>query len=293
MNNSNDKTFDPQTLANDFCEVRRIYADFFARLTKADWEKPVKGGPKEWNLHETIAHLCALNGDGLESIRCAINGEAYEYTGLTDRYKFNEYKRRGIDEHLPLPTEDLCAKLLNILDQAAAVSRTLQPSQAEITSEMPIYNRPVKIIEGLCIIMFHSGLHHTAQVAEPAGHPPLWTELSIDIRHRIIGRVMRALSLLYRHDIGQDLRAVIVFRVDGPGGGNWYVQVSPESCTSDEGLVDYPTLTIHLRETDIFCKMFTARLNLPLALLSGQMKLRGDLRLFTKFGSLFKVDAKK
>jgi hypothetical protein len=38
--------------------------------------------------------------------------------------------------------------------------------------------------------------------------------------------------------------------------------------------------------------MFTARLNLPLALLSGQMRLRGNLRLFTRFGSLFKVDAK-
>lgn len=293
MNNSNDKTFDPQTLADDLCEVRRIYAEFFEKLTEADWRRPVKGAPQEWNLHETVAHLCALSGAGLESIRCAVDGEAYDYAGLTDRYKFNEYNRRGIVEHLPLPVEDLCSEFLNILDQAANISRNVLPPQIESTSEMPIYNRPVKNIEGLSIIMFHAGLHHTAQVAEPANHPPLWTELSPEIRHRVIGRVMRALSLLYRHDIGQDLRAVIAFRVDGPGGGNWYVSVSPELCSSDQGLVDRPTLTIHLRETDIFCKMFTARLNIPLALLSGQMKLHGDLLLFTKFGSLFKVDARK
>jgi hypothetical protein len=293
MNNSTDKTFDPQTLANDLCEVRRIYANFFAELSEADWERPVKGGAKEWNLHETVAHLCALNGDGLESIRCALNGDTYEFVGLTDRYKFNEYNRRGIDEHLSMPTKDLCAEFLAILDEAANISRNLLPSQSEIKSEMPIYNRPLNPIEGLSIIMFHAGLHHTAQVAEPAGLPPLWMQLSPEIRHRIIGRVMRALSLLYRHDLGEDLRAVIAFRVDGPGGGNWYVDVSPESCSSGEGLIDQPRLTIHLRKTDIFCKMFTSRLNLPLALLSGQMKLRGDLLLFTRFGSLFKVDAKK
>jgi hypothetical protein len=292
MNDSTSRTFDPQTLAADLCEVQRIYADFFAGLTEADWERPVKGGPKEWNLHETVAHLCALNGDGLESIQCVLQNEPFVFEGLTDRTQFNAYNRRGIEDHLSLPMGELCAEFLGILGQAANISRNLLPVQAEFTSEMPIYNRPTKIIEGLSIIMFHAGLHHTAQVAEPAGIPPLWRQLSPEIRHRVIGRVMRALSLLYRQDLGQDLRAVIAFRVDGPGGGKWYVEVSPEGCDSGEGEVDHPTLTIHLSKTDVFCKMFTARLNLPLALLSGEMKLRGNLLLFTRFGSLFKVDGK-
>ncbi len=83
---------------------------------------------------------------------------------------------------------------------------------------MPIYNRPVKVIEALSIIMFHAALHHSAQVSEPAGVPPLWQQLSPEIRHRIIGRVMRALSLLYRYDLGGDMRKVFSFRIDGPGG---------------------------------------------------------------------------
>jgi hypothetical protein len=293
MNDSSDNTFDPQTLAADLCEVQRIYAGFFAKLTDTDWERPVKGGPKEWNLHKTVAHLCALNGAGLESIRCALQGETYVFAGLTDRYQFNAFNQRGIDEHLSLPTKDLCAEFLDILEQTANIARNLLPLQAEITSEMPIYNRPVKIIEAMSIIMFHAGLHHTAQVAEPAGVLPLWMQLSPEIRHRVIGRVMRALSLLYRYDLGGDLRGVFAFRVDGPGGGKWYVDFSPESCVSGEGSVDHPNLTIHLRKTDVFCKMFTVRFNLPLALLTGQMKLRGDLRLFTRFGSLFSVDARQ
>jgi hypothetical protein len=82
--------------------------------------------------------------------------------------------------------------------------------------------------------MFHAGLHHTAQVVELAGLPPLWITLQPDIRHRVIGRVMRALSLLYRYDFSKDLLGVIGFRVDGPGSGNLYVEITPDSCNPVE-----------------------------------------------------------
>jgi hypothetical protein len=140
--------------------------------------------------------------------------------------------------------------------------------------------------------MFHAGLHHSAQVAEPAGVPPLWKQLSPEVRQRVIGRVLRALSLLYRQDLGGDLQAVFAFHIDGPGGGEWFLEVSPGATNSREGCVDHPSLTIRLRSTDVFCRMFTGRLNLPLDLLTGQMKLRGNLSLFPRMGSLFSVDAR-
>ena len=293
MNFSSDMTFDPETLADDLCEVQRIYANFFADLREDEWNRPPKGGSKEWTLHETVAHLCALTGEGLESIQCALQEQNYVFEGLDDRYQFNAYNRRGIDEHLSLPREELCAKFLDILEQAALIARNLHPGQAEMASEMAIYNRPVKIVEAMGIMMFHAGLHHSAQVAEPAGVPPLWMQLSPEIRHRVTGRVMRALSLLYRYDLGGDLQAIFVFDVDGPGGGKWHVDVSPTSTASSEGTVQKPSLIIHMRETAVFCRMFTKRLNLPVALLTGQMKLRGNLRLFPRFGSLFSVDARQ
>jgi hypothetical protein len=284
--------FDPQTLAGDLCEVHRIYANFFSGLKMDDWEKPVKAGSKEWNLHETVAHLCALTGAGLESIKHTLRGEPYIFDGLTDRYHFVAYNRHGIDEHLSLPMKELCAEFLNILDQTAFIARTLQPDQYELASEMPIYNRPVKLVEAMGIMMFHAGLHHSAQVAEPAGVPPLWKQLSPEIRHRVIGRVMRALSLLYRHDLGGDLQAVFAFEMEGLGGGCWHVDVSPDGTASVEGIAPHPSLVLHFRKTDRFCQLMTGRLNLPLALLTGQLKLRGDLRLFPRFGSLFSVDAR-
>jgi hypothetical protein len=156
---------------------------------------------------------------------------------------------------------------------------------------MPIYNRPIQIVEALAIIVMHAGLVHTAQVAEPAGVPPLWTKLPTDVRHRQIGRVMRAFSILYRHDIGDPLRASLHFRVDGPGGGDWHVEVAPEATASGEGAPDAPRLRLRFRSTDEFCRMPTVRLNLPLALLTGRLRVRGDLRLLRRMNQLFSVDA--
>jgi hypothetical protein len=286
-------TFDPQALADDLTEINRIYSRFFATLDESSWDKPAKGGPTEWTQHETVAHLCALHGVGLESIKSALRGEPYTYVGLDDRYQLNAYNRKGIDDHLHIPMRELFAEFLDIHNEAARIARDLRPDQTEIlTSPMPFYNRPLSIVEALGIMTFHAGIIHTAQVAEPAAVTPLWAQLSPEIRHRLIGRVMRAFSLLYRFDIGGSLRSTLVFRVDGIGGGEWYVNLSPEGSTSGEGVVDHPNLVIRLRDTTVFCQMLTGRFNLPLGLISGRMKLRGDLRLFLRMDTLFSVDAR-
>jgi len=286
-------TFDPKTLADDLTDVNQIYSRFFATIHESDWDKPVKGSPKEWTLHETIAHLCALHGVGLESVKHALSGEPYVYSGLDNRYQLNAYNRKGIDDHLAIPMKELYAKFLDIHDEAARIARDLRSDQTGLlTSPMPFYNRPVSIVEALSIMTFHAGVIHTAQVAEPAGVSPLWKQLSPGFRHRAIERVMRVFSLLYRQDIGGSMRATLVFRVDGPGGGEWHVDLSPDAPTSGEGIVDHPTLVIHLHETAVFCEMLTGRFNLLLGLISGRMKLHGDLRLFLQMDTLFSVDAR-
>jgi hypothetical protein len=285
-------TFDPLMLADDLDEVGRIYARFFADLDAASWDKPVKGGSREWRLHETVAHLCALNGDGLESIKHALQGEPYIFSGLDSRYGFNAFNRKGIDAHLAIPMKELCSTLLGILDEAARIAHSLRPDQAESTVQTPIYNRPVGIVEALSIICLHTGLFHSAQVAEPAGWPPLWKQLSPEIRHRMIGRTMLAFSLLYRKDIGGSLRTTFVFRVGGPGGGEWYLDVAPEAATSGEAVAQDPGLVIRLRDTGVFCRMLTSRLNLPLSLIVGALRLHGDLRLFLRMNTLLSVDAR-
>jgi hypothetical protein len=286
-----DTTFDPALLATDLDEICRIYADLFATMDATRWDEPVKRGRNEWTLHETIAHLCALNGAGLDSVIHSLRAEPYVFDGLDTRYQLNGYNRKGIDDHLDKAPAELCAEFLRVHGETAEITAKLRPEQAELTFPMAIYNRPVQIIEALSIITFHAGLVHTAQVAEPAGVPPLWTRLSPQVRRRQIGRAMRAFSLLYRHEIGDPLRTTFAFRVDGPGGGVWHVDVAPEGATAGEGHATRPGLTLRFRETDDFCRMMTVRLNAPLALVTRRLRLRGDLRLFRRMSKLFSVDA--
>jgi hypothetical protein len=276
-------------LAGDLREVSRIYADLFESVDTAGWDRPAQRGRDEWTLRETITHLCALNGDGLESITRTLHGEPYTFQGLGSRYDLKAYNRRGIDAHLGLEPEELIAEFFRVHDGAADIAAKLKPEQAQLTAVMPIYNRPIQIVEALGIIVMHTGLIHSAQVAEPAGVAPLWTQLSPDIRHREIGRQMRALSILYDRDIGGSLGAVLAFRIDGPGGGNWHVDVSPELATEGEGVAESPTLALRFRSSDDFCRMVTGRMSLPLALISRKLKPRGDLRLFLRMDKLFKV----
>lgn len=287
-----DTAFDLETLAGDLSEVRRVYAEFLVGSHGEAWDKSAQRGSEEWTLHETIAHQCALNGAGLESIKHTLRGEHYEFVGLDDRYRFDAYNREGIDRHLWIPRSELCAEFLGIFDQAAGIAGELRPDQAELAAQMPIYNRPVRIDEALSILIFHSGLVHSAQVAEPGGMPPLWTQLSPEFRHRLITRTMLPFSLLYRRDIGGALRATIVFRVDGPGGGEWYVHVSPDSSVFGEGSVERPSLVIHLRDTAVFCRMLTGRFHPLTGLLSRKLQLRGERRLFLRMETLFSVDAR-
>ncbi len=103
---------------------------------------------------------------------------------------------------------------------------------------------------------------------------------------------MLPLSLLYRRDIGGSLRTTFGFRIDGPDGGEWFVQVAPDSQTFGEGTAEHPGLIVHLREPAVLYQMFTVRINLPRVLLRGDLKLHGDLRLFLRMNTLFSVDAK-
>jgi hypothetical protein len=56
----------------------------------------------------------------------------------------------------------------------------------------------------------------------------------------------------------------------------WYVDLSPESATSGEAVVESPALVLGMHETNVSCRMLTERLDLPLALVSGKLLLSGD-----------------
>ena len=269
-----DNAFSAQTLASDLARVHEIYTDFFAGLSAADWRYPATADGDEWNLREVVAHLAALTTLGQDSVEAALRGETIAFPGLPDRFAFSQFNRQQIDERLTLSPTELSTAFLTALSRSIETASTVMPAQLGRTVELPIYNRPIRVDELLGIQVMHPGLTHAAQVAEPAGAPPLWTHMVSDVRQRTISRVARALSLLYRQDLGGDLEAVLLFNIGGAGGGTWHVVLSPQGPRSARRTAP-ADLTLTFRDTSEFCRMFTGRLNLLGALLTGRMRPRG------------------
>ena len=51
--------FEPETLAADFAQVRRVLADFVAARSPRDWSRKTERRAKGWTLHQTLSHLAA------------------------------------------------------------------------------------------------------------------------------------------------------------------------------------------------------------------------------------------
>jgi hypothetical protein len=283
---------DPQVLSLDLRAVRGVYTQFFDSIDPAALDRTGKADAGGWTLREVVAHLGALNGAGIESVRHTLRGESYTFEGLDDRYHFDGYNRAGIDRALALGDDAVIERAVGVLDDGERIARSLTPRQAATTAPLPIYNRPVRVDETLSIEVLHSGLLHGAQIADPAGEPPLWSHLDETIQHRLVGRLMLAFSLLYRLDLADGLRDSIAFTIDGPGGGDWYLDLRPDGADWHEGVLAHPGLRIRLRGTSILFRMATHRIRMPLALAVGDVRVRGHLRLFAGLGRLTSVDAR-
>jgi hypothetical protein len=105
-------TFDPQILTDDLCEVQRIDTQFFAVLDVTRGDRPAERGAAEWTLHEALAHVCVLNGDGLAAIKHALQVRVYVFRGLDDRLQFNAFNGTTRDPAalIALRVSDQCAK---------------------------------------------------------------------------------------------------------------------------------------------------------------------------------------
>ncbi len=90
----------------------------------------------------------------------------------------------------------------------------------------------------------------------------------------------------FRADRAQGMNAVFQYEIAGEGGGKWYATVKDGSCTVTPGEAPSPNLTITISATD-WLDLVANKLNPQMAFMSGKLKLKGDMGLAIKLGSLF------
>jgi putative sterol carrier protein len=92
----------------------------------------------------------------------------------------------------------------------------------------------------------------------------------------------------FRPDKAQGVNAVIQYEIAGDQGGTWHAVIKDGTCAVKDGGATTPTLTINMASQD-WLDMLAGKLSGQMAFMSGKLKLKGDMGLAMKIGSMFQV----
>lgn len=71
------------------------------------------------------------------------------------------------------------------------------------------------------------------------------------------------------------------FDIAGDSGGQWYILVDDKKKEVSKGVMENPISTLIMKESD-FIKLVHGQLNAPMALLTGKIKIKGDMNHIIK-----------
>ena len=92
----------------------------------------------------------------------------------------------------------------------------------------------------------------------------------------------------FKPDKAAGVNAVIQYEITGEGGGTWHATIKDGKCTVASGPAANPNLTVTMSAQD-WLDMLAGKISGQMAFMSGKLKLRGDMGLAMKSGSMFSV----
>lgn len=84
------------------------------------------------------------------------------------------------------------------------------------------------------------------------------------------------------------MNATIQYDITGDQGGTWHAVIKDGTCAVNSGAAATPNLTLSMSSQD-WLDMIGGKLSGQMAFMSGKLKLKGDMGLAMKVGSLFSV----
>jgi len=97
-----------------------------------------------------------------------------------------------------------------------------------------------------------------------------------------------AMPSKFRPDKATGLAATIQYEITGDQGGTWHAVIKDGACAVNSGAAATPTLTLTMASQD-WIDMVSGKLSGQMAFMSGKLKLKGDMGLAMKIGSIFQV----
>jgi putative sterol carrier protein len=92
----------------------------------------------------------------------------------------------------------------------------------------------------------------------------------------------------FKADRAAGTNATVQYDIAGEGGGTWHAVIKDGACAVQEGAAATPNLTLQVAAQD-WIDMTTGKQNPQMLFMSGKLKLKGDMALAMKLGSMFSV----
>ena len=273
----------------DLHTLEEMLTSFLHRVGPNAWyQRKRRNQTDEWTLYETVAHLVAAADFYLSALQHTLRHEILVIPGFQQRRDLPKYNQQEIMFRQHLQPSQLITALQEALCNTIVLAQQLTPAQLLWQVQLPVFNRPLTILELLETQTTHPGLVHAAQIAFPAGVEPLWSEFEADFMHRMLTRFFHLMTLTYWPERGGRLCAILQFVVAGPAGGDWYISISPTGCYASEGRSSGSRVTI-IRATnaDALCQLFTGKMSISQALFRKKLSVRGNLFLASRLLFLF------
>jgi putative sterol carrier protein len=92
----------------------------------------------------------------------------------------------------------------------------------------------------------------------------------------------------FRADKASGTSAVIQYDISGDGGGTWNAVIKDGACSVQEGAAPNPNLTLSIAAKD-WLDMLAGKQSGQMLFMSGKLKVKGDMGLAMKLGSMFSM----
>jgi putative sterol carrier protein len=92
----------------------------------------------------------------------------------------------------------------------------------------------------------------------------------------------------FRADKASGTSATIQYDISGEGGGTWNAVIKDGACTVNQGAAASPNLTLSISAQD-WLDMLSGKQSGQMLFMSGKLKVKGDMGLAMKLGSMFSM----
>jgi putative sterol carrier protein len=97
-----------------------------------------------------------------------------------------------------------------------------------------------------------------------------------------------AMSTRFKPDRAAGTNAVIQYDIGGEGGGTWHAVIKDGGCSVGPGPGTSPSLTLQVSSQD-WLDMLAGKQSGQMLFMSGRLKVKGDMGLAMKLGSMFSM----